>query len=102
MTESALTHYSSSISLRIVLSAPSPDSIYTLYALEYPSISFAPLSSQTSETRSLFGVPSLDEWRRLWAAWDLVTVGMVPESMLHRKPIDLRHKVLFYTGHIPT
>lgn len=27
---------------------------------------------------------------------------MIPEGMLHTKPIYLRHKCLFYIGHIPT
>ncbi|EGO00865.1 hypothetical protein SERLA73DRAFT_105312 [Serpula lacrymans var. lacrymans S7.3] len=27
---------------------------------------------------------------------------MIPKHMLHQKPIDLRHKCLFYIGHIPT
>jgi len=27
---------------------------------------------------------------------------MIPQEMLHQKPIDLRHKCLFYIGHIPT
>ncbi|EPQ54993.1 hypothetical protein GLOTRDRAFT_60878 [Gloeophyllum trabeum ATCC 11539] len=27
---------------------------------------------------------------------------MIPPGMLHQKPIDLRHKCLFYIGHIPT
>jgi hypothetical protein len=47
-------------------------------------------------------IPTLDEWRNLWKAWDLVTLRMIPEEMLHQKPIDLRHKCLFYIGHIPT
>jgi hypothetical protein len=49
-----------------------------------------------------YGVPTLNEWRELWAMWDLVTLGMLPHEMLHHKPIDLRHKCLFYLGHIPT
>ena len=27
---------------------------------------------------------------------------MTPKTMVHEKPIDLRHKCLFYFGHIPT
>lgn len=69
----------------------------TLYLLERPQISFPPLPS-----RAPFGVPTPDDWHTLWAAWDLVTLGMIPETMLHKKPIDLRHKCLFYIGHIPT
>jgi hypothetical protein len=49
-----------------------------------------------------YGVPTLSEWRELWAMWDLVTLEMLPYEMLHHKPIDLRHKCLFYLGHIPT
>jgi hypothetical protein len=46
-------------------------------------------------------IPTLDEWKNLWALWDAVTLGMIPPTMLHQKPIDLRHKCLFYLGHIP-
>ncbi|MCO5590102.1 hypothetical protein L7F22_044071 [Adiantum nelumboides] len=48
-----------------------------------------------------WGLPSLKEWDDLWAAWDTVTLTMIPNSMLHEKPIDLRHICLFYLGHIP-
>jgi hypothetical protein len=37
----------------------------------------------------------------MWALWDFVTLRMIPPSMLHQKPIDLRHICLFYLGHIP-
>jgi hypothetical protein len=47
-------------------------------------------------------IPCPKEWKNLWKAWDLVTLQMIPEEMLHQKPIDLRHKCLFYIGHIPT
>ena len=54
-------------------------------------------------TVRLYTYPSASkEWKDLWAAWDLVTLGMIPSDMLHQKPIDLRHKCLFYIGHIPT
>lgn len=69
----------------------------TLYLLEHPQVSFPPLPPLAP-----FGVPTPDDWRALWAAWDLVTLGMIPQAMLHQKPIDLRHKCLFYIGHIPT
>jgi len=46
-------------------------------------------------------IPTLDEWNNMWALWDTVTLGMIPPTMLHQKPIDLRHKCLFYLGHIP-
>jgi hypothetical protein len=64
-----------------------------------------------SETVTLYGedihpqpynMPTIASWQRLWAFWDLVTLRMIPREMLHHKPIDLRHKCLFYIGHIPT
>nr|KAF8995500.1 C-type lectin protein [Cyathus striatus] len=47
-------------------------------------------------------IPTPEEWQNLWSVWDLITLGMIPQGMLHQKPIDLRHKCLFYIGHIPT
>jgi hypothetical protein len=47
------------------------------------------------------GVPSVKEWEELWAFWDGITLGMIKKEMLLQKPIDLRHKNLFYIGHIP-
>lgn len=48
-----------------------------------------------------WGLPSLDDWHELWKAWNNITLTMIPDSMLHEKPIDLRHICLFYIGHIP-
>ena len=59
----------------------------TLYLLERPQVSFPPLPSLAP-----FGVPTPDDWRALWATWDLVALGMIPSEMLHQKPIALRHK----------
>ncbi|THH08851.1 hypothetical protein EW145_g2415 [Phellinidium pouzarii] len=80
------------------------DSDGTLYLLERAPFSFPPLTplELDSGTINTFGPPSREEWRTLWEAWDLVTLGMIPTEMLHQKPIDLRHKCLFYIGHIPT
>jgi hypothetical protein len=47
-------------------------------------------------------VPSLAEWRELWATWDAVTRQMIPEAELLSKPIKLRNECIFYLGHIPT
>lgn len=47
-------------------------------------------------------VPSLDEFKQLWSAWDLVTRHMIPEEDLLSKPIKLRNCCIFYLGHIPT
>jgi L-histidine Nalpha-methyltransferase / hercynylcysteine S-oxide synthase len=85
---------------------------YSLWLLERPQFSF-PLPSSphtlgdtkltgTYYSRTPFGVPSREEWRNLWAAWDFVTTRMIPPSMLFEKPIELRHTCLFYLGHIPT
>ncbi|UZJ57003.1 hypothetical protein CBS101457_006323 [Exobasidium rhododendri] len=48
-----------------------------------------------------WGLPSLADWEELWKAWNTVTLTMIPDAMLHDKPIDLRHICLFYIGHIP-
>ena len=47
-----------------------------------------------------FGCPSLEDWDRMWKAWDTVTLTMIPHEMLFEKPIDLRHLCLFYLGHV--
>jgi hypothetical protein len=70
-----------------------------LHVVERPSFSFTTLSSKPGPH---FGVPTIEEFREMWKAWDLVTLGMIPSHLLHVKPIDLRHKCLFYLGHIPT
>lgn len=112
--------------LRSVISIPSSDAKYTFHLLEKPQVVFPPLSSSLvlpsftvaagtlspvsditagnihSSLDTPFGIPTLQQWRELWAAWDLVTLGMIPQDMLLQKPIDLRHKCLFYIGHIPT
>ncbi|KPI39163.1 uncharacterized protein AB675_4514 [Cyphellophora attinorum] len=46
-------------------------------------------------------IPSIGDWENLWAAWDTVTKGMVPEDELLNKPIKLRNDLIFYLGHIP-
>ncbi|KAH8115420.1 C-type lectin protein [Phellopilus nigrolimitatus] len=76
----------------------------SLYLLERAPFSFSSLTpiSPSAGAVNPFGPPTREEWRTLWAAWDLVTLGMIPPEMLHQKPIDLRHKCLFYIGHIPT
>ena len=53
------------------------------------------------EAYALTPTPSLDEFGKLWAAWDLVTRWMIPEKELLSKPIKLRNCCLFYLGHIP-
>lgn len=47
-------------------------------------------------------IPTLDDWKGLWAIWDIVTRGMIPDQELLEKPIKLRNACIFYLGHIPT
>ncbi|KAL1660365.1 C-type lectin protein [Schizophyllum commune] len=61
-----------------------------------------PIAPTTPTPTPLGNIPTEAEWESLWRAWDLVTLSMIPPAMLHQKPIDLRHKCLFYIGHIPT
>ncbi|KAJ2927919.1 hypothetical protein H1R20_g9182, partial [Candolleomyces eurysporus] len=86
---------------------------YSLWLLERPPFMFPLLRSPSllgngvkSHSKLLnplpFSIPSRQEWEELWDAWDFITRRMIPPSMLHEKPIDLRHICLFYFGHIPT
>lgn len=96
----------SAAGLHLVYSAPfTSPSRGTLYMLERAPFSFPPLlpkANSNAKEYNPYGPPSREEWRTLWSAWDAVTLGMIPPEMLHQKPIDLRHKCLFYIGHIPT
>ncbi|KAI1793340.1 hypothetical protein LXA43DRAFT_1002040 [Ganoderma leucocontextum] len=79
---------------------------YSLWLLERPKFSFPLLKTPSSldlktVAHSPFSLPTVEEWRDMWAAWDFVTRQMIPPSMLFEKPIDLRHICLFYCGHIP-
>lgn len=79
------------------------DSGYSLWLLERPPFNFRLLQSPASVlSNTPFGVPSLQDFEEMWAAWDFITQKMIPDSMMFEKPIDLRHICLFYTGHIPT
>ncbi|KAL8872531.1 MAG: hypothetical protein Q9174_001851 [Haloplaca sp. 1 TL-2023] len=46
-------------------------------------------------------VPNVEEFKALWAAWDVVTQHMIPRDALLSKPIKLRNCCVFYLGHIP-
>lgn len=98
---------------------------YHLYLLEKAPFHFPSTLETIEQGKNPFGLPSLEEWDRLWAAWDSVvsclllftgkceimlihsilpifqTLSMIPRDLLHTKPIDLRHICLFYLGHIP-
>ena len=93
--------------LRSVFSVPL--SIFsTLHVLEKSAFVYRPLSytianSLASSLDGKYGnIPTFEEWKIVWATWDVITLQMIPKTMLHQKPIDLRHKCLFYIGHIPT
>ncbi|CEL52053.1 Meiotically up-regulated gene 158 protein OS=Schizosaccharomyces pombe (strain 972 / ATCC 24843) GN=mug158 PE=1 SV=4 [Rhizoctonia solani AG-1 IB] len=102
--------------LRVVRRWQDKKGLYNLWLLERATFSFpVPAPSQPlatainthhneipNKSSVLFpAVPTLNEWTELWKAWDAITIGMIPQEMLHQKPIDLRHKCLFYLGHIP-
>lgn len=90
--------------LRVKQFWKAPDSDYHLWLLERPAVRF-PSMKQVAASRPESWHPSLptwDEWNSLWALWDHITLDMIPQEMLHQKPIDLRHICLFYLGHIPT
>lgn len=67
---------------------------YDLHLLQKAPFAFSPAPPTAP-------YPSASEWRDLWSAWDTVTTTMVTPSMLFERPIDLRHPIIFYLGHIP-
>ncbi|KAH7089271.1 hypothetical protein FB567DRAFT_591382 [Paraphoma chrysanthemicola] len=71
---------------------------YGLHLVSKPTV-FLPTKPEQYAAQP---VPSMAEWRELWAAWDAVTRKMIPESELLSKPINLRNECIFYLGHIPT
>ncbi|KIJ38753.1 hypothetical protein M422DRAFT_69010 [Sphaerobolus stellatus SS14] len=102
--------------LRIIREWKDPQSLYSLFLLERPAFHFplirtTPTLTTTTDPKTLldapsdalspFSIPTIKDWQELWKSWDTITLGMIPQAMLHEKPIDLRHKCLFYLGHIP-
>ncbi|OJJ97070.1 hypothetical protein ASPACDRAFT_123798 [Aspergillus aculeatus ATCC 16872] len=66
-------------------------------------LSSAVLNYPTKPSQYAAGaVPTYEEFRKLWTAWDIVTRSMVPREKLLSKPIKLRNALIFYFGHIPT
>ncbi|KAF5672202.1 tRNA-specific adenosine deaminase [Fusarium heterosporum] len=47
-------------------------------------------------------LPTVQDWKALWEAWDIVTKDMIADEELQEKPIKLRNACIFYLGHIPT
>ncbi|KAJ7072579.1 C-type lectin protein [Mycena amicta] len=84
--------------LRSVLSSFSDCGNFSIYVLERPTVVFLPRSHTASfdpsSKQATSNIPTVDEWKTLWRAWDLVTLQMIPQKMLHQKPIDLRHNFL--------
>jgi len=75
---------------------------YSLWLLERPEFTFPLLKQPLSKKEAgPFSIPTMDDWHMMWKAWDTISLGMIPQSMLLTKPIDLRHICLFYLGHIP-
>ena len=105
LTHNDMLNVFASSGLHLIYSVPVSNG-GKLYLLEHAPFSFPPLKplspAENQSKVNPFGPPTLEEWKELWKAWDLVTLGMIPPEMLHQKPIDLRHKCLFYIGHIPT
>ncbi|KAJ2357185.1 hypothetical protein GGF43_001619, partial [Coemansia sp. RSA 2618] len=60
--------------------------------LDFPPTTKAPEQFPT--------IPSIDEWKNMWAIWDNITLQIIPREKLLVRPIDLRHPFIFYAGHI--
>ena len=74
------------------------DNMYSLWLLERPSFDLR--APNLDGVGNLQGIPSVEDWIEMWKCWDTIK-ALVPDHMLMTKPIDLRHIVLFYFGHIP-
>lgn len=70
---------------------------YGLHLLNRPRVSFPVKPEQYAANP----VPTLEEFRSLWTAWDAVTRDMISDDELLDKPIKLRNACIFYLGHIP-
>ncbi|KAK4241955.1 hypothetical protein C8A03DRAFT_11784 [Achaetomium macrosporum] len=71
---------------------------YGLHMLAKPKMAFSLIPSVYARS----ALPSLEDWKGIWAAWDVVTREMLPPEELMEKPIKLRNACIFYLGHIPT
>lgn len=57
----------------------------------YKPAFFFPLGPPSAEP-----APTLAEWKELWTAWDLTTLGMAPLEKIRSNP-----QCIFYLGHVP-
>ncbi|KAK8191914.1 C-type lectin protein [Phyllosticta capitalensis] len=71
---------------------------YGLYLVSKPHVFY----SLHPEDYAAEPAPTMSDWQQLWAAWDAVTLAMLPQNELLEKPIKLRNACIFYLGHIPT
>ncbi|KAI8324090.1 hypothetical protein GQ54DRAFT_296376, partial [Martensiomyces pterosporus] len=46
-------------------------------------------------------IPTRGEWEHLWAAWDALSLSVIPQDKLLERAINLRHPFVFYLGHLP-
>lgn len=72
--------------------------VYCPNTVDIHVVQASPFFFHLAPTKTL--VPSLNEWRELWKAWDMVTLQMIPEDLLLEKPIHLRHPCIFYIGQL--
>ncbi|ORY82904.1 histidine-specific methyltransferase [Leucosporidium creatinivorum] len=91
---------------RLIQQWSDSQNLHTVYLLEQPAVLFpsnSPLMKEVGVTvpSNPYGLPSMDEWDQMWRTWDMLTLEIFPRSLLHTKPIPLRHIPLFYLGHIP-
>ncbi|KAF5583029.1 TAD2-tRNA-specific adenosine deaminase 2 [Fusarium pseudocircinatum] len=71
---------------------------YGLHFLQKSSMPFSLIPSLYAAEP----LPTVQDWKDLWKAWDVVTKDMMPDEELQEKPIKLRNACIFYLGHIPT
>ncbi|TVY15608.1 Ergothioneine biosynthesis protein 1 [Lachnellula arida] len=71
---------------------------YNLHLLSKERMAF----NSDAKVYAALSVPTFEDWKGLWAVWDVVTRGMIPDEELLDQPIKLRNACIFYLGHIPT
>lgn len=93
--------------LRLIQQWTDSRKLHSVYLVERPSFFFPSVVTLKKEAEANgtvfnpYGLPTLREWDNLWKCWDMVTTELVPRFLLMKKPIPLRHIILFYLGHIP-
>ncbi|TVY30182.1 Ergothioneine biosynthesis protein [Lachnellula hyalina] len=71
---------------------------YSLHLLSKERMAF----NSDAKVYAASSVPTFEDWKGLWAVWDVVTRGMISDEELLEQPIKLRNACIFYLGHIPT